>query len=291
MKMFHLDYAPAVEVREQLNPFSTPNVGSLLVFEKANSILATDSLLNLQRMEKLLLTIDRAVSKEDLGMEWIVWPTKHAGARELESKLKTMIEGSFKHFLGGTTQVDADERTGKLIIVTRKENKETLNFILETYDAPVKMKTTSKLFKLQHAESKEIQQILDEVIKNQQRIKQQVQGRKTTARPTAVSNNSKAPTPSAASNTSSSSANDAGSSEGSHEFSDFITISSDERSNAILVYGTKADIDEIGRMIESLDQPLPLARIDTIFVMVDLTEQNQRGIDALLREFRLVEIC
>ena len=34
-------------------------------------------------------------------------------------------------------------------------------------------------------------------------------------------------------------------------------------------------------MIESLDQPLPLARIDTIFVMVDLTEQNQRGIDAL----------
>ncbi|MEC8043693.1 MAG: secretin N-terminal domain-containing protein [Verrucomicrobiota bacterium] len=281
MKMFHLEYAPAVEVREQLNPFSTPNVGSLLVFEKANSILATDSLLNLQRMEKLLLTIDRAVSKEDLGMEWIVWPTKHAGARELESKLKTMIEGSFKHFLGGTTQVDADERTGKLIIVTRKENKETLNFILETYDAPVKMKTTSKLFKLQHAESKEIQQILDEVIKNQQRIKQQVQGRKTTARPTAVSNNSKAPTPSAASNSSSSSVNDAGSSEGSHEFSDFITISSDERSNAILVYGTKADIDEIGRMIESLDQPLPLARIDTIFVMVDLTEQNQRGIDAL----------
>ena len=47
------------------------------------------------------------------------------------------------------------------------------------------------------------------------------------------------------------------------------------------MYGTKADIDEIGRMIESLDQPLPLARIDTIFVMVDLTEQNQRGIDAL----------
>ena len=69
--------------------------------------------------------------------------------------------------------------------------------------------------------------------------------------------------------------------EGSHEFSDFITISSDERSNAILVYGTKEDIVEIGGMIESLDQPLPLARIDTIFVMVDLTEQNQRGIDSL----------
>ena len=275
-KMFHLKYAPAIEVREQLNPFSTPNVGSLLVFEKANSILVTDSLLNLQRMEKILLTLDRPINKEDLGTDFFVWDTKHAGARELESKLKTMIEGSLKSFLGGTTQVDSDERTGKLFIVTRKENIETLKFILETFDAPVKMKTTSKLFKLQHAESKEIQAILDEVIKNQQRIKQQVQGRNSTPRPTSSAAAAKTPTP----NSSSSSGGDSGG-EGSHEFSDFITISSDERSNAILVYGTKADIDEIGGMIESLDQPLPLARIDTIFVMVDLTEQNQRGIDAL----------
>jgi general secretion pathway protein D len=276
-KMFHLNYAPAVEVREQLNAFSTPNVGSLLVFEKANSILVTDSLLNLQRMEKILLTLDRPVNKEDLGTKFFVWETKHAGVRDLENKLKSMIEGSLKSFLGGTTQVDSDERTGKLFIVTRKENIETLEFILETFDAPVKMKTTSKLFKLQHAESKDIQSILDEVIKNQQRIKQQVQGRNTTPRPTPSSNANSKATPA----TSSSSTSGDVSSDGAHEFSDFITISSDERSNAILVYGTKADIDEIGNMIESLDQPLPLARIDTIFVMVDLTEQNQRGIDAL----------
>jgi general secretion pathway protein D len=286
IKMFHLDYAPALEVREQLNPFSTPNVGALLVFEKANSILVTDSLLNLQRMEKLLKTIDRPIRKEDLGTDFFVWSTKHAGARELESKLKGMIEGSLKPFLGGTTKIDSDERTGKLIIVTREENVETLKFVIETLDAPVKMKTTSKLYKLQHAESKEIQSILDEVIKNQQRIKQQLQGKNVAARaqetqtsPTGVKvPGGQSATPAKSESSSSESVG----SEGSHEFSDFVTISSDERSNAILVYGTKADIDEIGRMIESLDQPLPLARIDTIFVMVDLTNQNQRGIDALL---------
>lgn len=286
IKMFHLDYAPALEVREQLNPFSTPNVGALLVFEKANSILVTDSLLNLQRMEKLLKTIDRPIRKEDLGTDFFVWSTKHAGARELESKLKGMIEGSLKPFLGGTTKIDSDERTGKLFIVTREENVETLKFVIETLDAPVKMKTTSKLYKLQHAESKEIQSILDEVIKNQQRIKQQLQGKNVAARaqetqtsPTGVKvPGGQSATPAKSESSSSESVG----SEGSHEFSDFVTISSDERSNAILVYGTKADIDEIGRMIESLDQPLPLARIDTIFVMVDLTNQNQRGIDALL---------
>ena len=231
-------------------------------------------------------TIDRPIRKEDLGTDFFVWSTKHAGARELESKLKGMIEGSLKPFLGGTTKVDSDERTGKLIIVTREENIETLKFIIETLDAPVKMKTTSKLFKLQHAESKEIQSILDEVIKNQQRIKQQLQGKNVAARAQATN---KSPSgvklpggqKPAAGNGDVSNANDGAGSDGAHEFSDFVTISSDERSNAILVYGTKADIDEIGRMIESLDQPLPLARIDTIFVMVDLTNHNQRGIDAL----------
>ncbi len=284
IKMFNLKYAPAIEVREQLNPFATPGIGALLTFEKANSILATDSLLNLQRMEKLLETIDRPVRKEDLGTDFFVWSTRHAGARELEGKLKSMIEGSLKPFLGGTTKLDSDDRTGKLIIITRKENKETLWFFLEELDAPVKMKTTSKLFKLQHAEAKDIQGILDEVIKNQQRVKQQIQGKNTAARANASSNSKTPPVPQGAAKESISTqdaAADGSSGEGAHEFSDFVTISSDERSNAILVYGTKADIDEIGRMIESLDQPLPLARIDTIFVMVDLTEQNQRGIDAL----------
>jgi len=283
IKMFPLSYAPAIEVREQLIPFSTPNIGTLLVFEKANSILATDSLLNLQRMEKLLDSIDRPISAEELGTEFYVHNTQHAGARELEGKLRAMIEGSLKSFLGGTTQVDSDERTGKLIVVTRKENIPTIEFVLQTLDAPVKMKTSSKLFKLQHAEALDITKILDEVINNQKQIKQKLQknsipnvGQKNTA--------AKPPTPGSPKTNNTQSTSGAGNADGgdsSHEFSDFISISADERSNAILVYGTKGDIEEVGKMISSLDEPLPLARIDTIFVMVDLSEQNQRGIDAL----------
>tara|TARA_Y100000589_G_scaffold323150_1_gene357247 strand:+ start:226 stop:2421 length:2196 start_codon:yes stop_codon:yes gene_type:complete len=281
MKMFHLKYAPVVEVVKNLTPFKT-EVGQMVPLENSNSILVTDALLNLQRMEKLLEALDRPISTEELGTKFHVWTTKHAGAQELERKLKGMIDGSLKPFLGGTTQVDSDERTGKLIIVTRAENLETIDFILETLDAPVKMKTTSKLFKLQHAEALEIQKILDEVIKNQQRIKQQVQGR-SAARPAlqaAAAGAKPAATPAPATQQSTASSSEGGG-EGAHEFSDFVTISSDERSNAILVYGTKEDIMEIGRMIESLDHQMPQARLDTIFVMVDLIEDHQRGIDAL----------
>jgi type II secretory pathway component GspD/PulD (secretin) len=234
-------------------------------------------------MEKLLESIDRPISAEELGTEFYVHNTQHAGARELEGKLRAMIDGSLKSFLGGTTQVDSDERTGKLIVVTRKENIPTIEFILQTLDAPVKMKTSSKLFKLQHAEALEITKILDEVINNQKQIKQKLQknsipnvGQKNTA--------AKPPTPGSPKTNNTQSTQGAGNADGgdsSHEFSDFISISADERSNAILVYGTKGDIEEVGKMISSLDEPLPLARIDTIFVMVDLSEQNQRGIDAL----------
>ena len=220
----------------------------------------TDSLLKQPTYQKLLLSKDR-VRKEDLGTVFYIHDIVHTGARELEGKLKSKIEGSLKSFLGGTTLVESDERTGKLILVTRKENLGMIKSILEVLDVPEKMKLTSKLFKLQHTESKDIHSILDDVIKNQQRIKQQVQegknvqptATKTNARPTSPPPGEKvAPTSNQVS--AAGSANDGG--DGLHEFNDFTNISSDERSNAILVYGTKVDIEEIGRMIESLDRTL-----------------------------------
>ena len=58
VKMFYLKYVPAEKMREILNPFATPNVSSLLIFPNANSILITDSLVNLQRMEKIIQKTD-----------------------------------------------------------------------------------------------------------------------------------------------------------------------------------------------------------------------------------------
>ena len=116
-----------------------------------------------------------------------------------------------------------------------------------------------------------------------QQIKQQIQGRNKTS---ALAQNATPDPKTSATQTSDSGAQDT---KQAHEFSDYVTISSDERSNAILVYGTKDDIEEIGRMIEDLDQPLPLARIDTIFVMVDLSDENSRGIDALFKDLEWSE--
>lgn len=48
--------------------------------------------------------------------------------------------------------------------------------------------------------------------------------------------------------------------------------------------GTPGDVKRAEEYIKILDTPLPMAKIDTIFVMVDLSQSNQRGIDALFQD-------
>ena len=58
-------------MREILNPFATPNVSSLLVFPNTNSILITDSLVNLQRMEKIIDKTDYAKEESSFFIELV----------------------------------------------------------------------------------------------------------------------------------------------------------------------------------------------------------------------------
>ena len=281
MKMFKLNYAPALEVREQLNAFATPNVGSLLLFEKSNSILITDSLLNLQRMEEIIEKIDKPVRPEDLNVLIIDKPLKNSDAKTVKAKLDGMIQNSLKPFLGGTTAVEIDERTNSIIVITKAENNATITRFLAFLDKELENENRDEeVFQLKHADATEIHRILIEVITKNVQItkdKERAAGSQGgNAKPPARADTEKG-TVELKSNTK----NSDGEIDETATFSDEIVVSLFERSNSILVYGTKGDLKLIKRLIDKLDKPLPLARIDTIFVMVDLSQQNQRGIDAL----------
>ena len=281
MKMFKLNYAPALEVREQLNAFATPNVGSLLLFEKSNSILITDSLLNLQRMEEIIEKIDKPVRPEDLNVLIIDKPLRNSDAKTVKAKLDGMIQNSLKPFLGGTTAVEIDERTNSIIVITKAENNATITRFLDFLDKELENENRDEeVFQLKHADATEIHRILIEVITKNVQItkdKERAAGSQGgNAKPPARADTEKG-TVELKSNTK----NSDGEIDETATFSDEIVVSLFERSNSILVYGTKGDLKLIKRLIDKLDKPLPLARIDTIFVMVDLSQQNQRGIDAL----------
>ena len=63
-------------------------------------------------------------------------------------------------------------------------------------------------------------------------------------------------------------------------FSPFATIVSDERSNAIIAYGTEYDIGQIRYLVDQIDIPLPLVQIDVVITEVTLSHDQARGIDA-----------
>ena len=286
-KLFYLNYAPAPEVREQVNPFATPNVSSLIVFEKANSLMVTDSLLNLQRIEKIIERIDRPISRTELGTVIETYSCKSISSDELKKQMDSLLEKSLKPFLGGTTAIESDARTNKVLVITKKENWPMLLELFEELDADVKLKTTHKLFKLQHGDAEDVHRILEEIITGQKKVAEEIAPGKS--RPGSSSQSTQ---------TSGESGDSVGKSlwvgekrvnRGSTtfgedegvEFSPLVSISVVTKTNSILAYGLPSDLALLSEMIDDLDEPLPLARIDTIFVMVDLSQHRQRGIDAL----------
>ena len=301
VKMFHLEYASSLEVREQLNPFSTPNVGTLIVFDKANSILATDSLLNLQRMEQLLQSIDRPIPAIDKGLELIEYNCTNIAAKQLDELLKSVLQKAatdkdslFADFIQRRVKTYVDSRSGKLFAVVHEKDKEFfLNFV-KSIDVPVKVQALSESFKLQYAKVEGggkdggggVLKLIQEIINKRQAAQKEEEkesGSQTTKKQSEVNKN-KPPTknssPTGISNLPSpGTGNSVTESNGNQEFSTFVTVLGDTRSNSILVYGTQSDINQIEAIIRLLDHPLPMAQIDTIFLMVTMNGSASRGIE------------
>jgi type II secretory pathway component GspD/PulD (secretin) len=62
-------------------------------------------------------------------------------------------------------------------------------------------------------------------------------------------------------------------------------VTADPRTNSVFVSGTSFDVELAREKIKLLDKSLPMAQIDTIFVMVTLTGNTNRGIDLFSNAF------
>ena len=69
------------------------------------------------------------------------------------------------------------------------------------------------------------------------------------------------------------------------QFSDFMTIVADERSNALIVSGTITDLSLIENIISEIDIVLAQVRIDVIITAVRLRDFDSRGIDSFGFEY------
>jgi len=274
-KLFKLDYLQAETTSgTTITPLLSQN-SSVVIFQKSNAILITDALLNLQRIERLIEEMDQPQSvREEIRFVKL----NFVQAAEMQKRIENLIQGPLKSYLEGNTSVAADERTNQLILITHSGNLEMIMNIVESVDVDAAPLTSSDVFPLRQAKAEEVVPIIEQIISGQQ------EGREQDAQTSNNSSDAQANTPpeappgapptpaTIAANLSSSLANS------SLQFSNFVGLSADERTNSIVAYGTHQDLKTLGNLIEKIDIPLPQVRIEVIITEVSLEEDQASGL-------------
>ena len=271
VKMFFLEYVPVEKMRETLNSFATPNVSSLLVFPNANAIMVTDSLLNLQRMEKIVSQVDVPREDSQTVIEWYI--PRRFGADALEGVFESNWEIHFKNEFQVKPSFFVPATNDQLGFICHPFDKDKLLKYFDKIDVDTLVSYGSKLVPLYHADAQAVAEMLMDF----------KVGFGSGGEPRGSKQNQKQPTPSNSPAHNNTGRSNAGATYDAI-YSEYASAIPDTRSNGLFLFGTPKDIQKMEDMISQLDKPLPMARIDTIFVMVDLSQANQRGIDALFQD-------
>ncbi|MGZ0707484.1 secretin N-terminal domain-containing protein [Coraliomargarita sp. W4R53] len=280
-KLFKLDYLNATEAAAPLIQSLVSQNSSVIPFAKSNALLITDALINLQRIETMLGEADRPqVVREQIKFIKLDF----IQAKEMQERLENLIQGPLKSYLEGNTSVTADERTNQLILITHPGNLEMIMNVIESVDVDAAPLTGSEVFQLRQAKAEEVVPIIEDIISGQEKGREEdakVARENESNNARRNTGNENAPqvvtTPSAPT-TSTSSGTEANS---SLQFSSFVGLAADERTNSIVAYGTQQDLKTLKELIEKIDIPLPQVLIEAIITQVTLSEKQTSGLSSL----------
>ena len=269
-KLFKLNYLVADQSTTNLITSSLSPNHNLTIYPKSNALLITDALVNLQRIESLLKENDKPQAIRE-SVEFI--KLEFVQAKDMESQLRSLIDGSLKSYLQGNTNITVDERTNQLILVTHPANLALIQSVIDNIDIDAAPLTASEVFPLKQAKAEDVVKIIDEIITGQRKSRED-DARTANAKP-----NQPSPAPSPTPNSVSPLAPNANAnSNASLQFSEFVGLSADERINAIVAYGTQQDLKTLETLIEKIDIPLPQVRIEAIITEVRLSEDQATGL-------------
>ena len=280
-KFFRLNYLTPAEAIPLIQPMLTQ--GAPIAFEKSNSLLLTDALINLQRIENVLDKIDQP---EDVDIEILFVQLKHVVASEIVQRLESMQAGSLKRYLENNTTFDADDRSNQLIIFTHPSNLKIIGDLIDKLDIDVAPLTQTEVFQLKHADATEVVSLIEQVITGQQRTRDESRGSAPQTRQQANRQQGAAPQVAAQAATSARVAAISDSTD-NLQFSDYMRIVADPRGNSIVAYGTPSDLKYLQELVGKIDILLAQVRIEVVIAEVSLTKDQVRGIDSFSLDFDL----
>ena len=282
-KLFKLDYLSAERTRDTIVQPLVSQSSSVIAFPKSNALLITDALINLQRLEEIITEADRAQTVRE-QIKFI--KLNFVQASELQERLEKLIKGPLKSYLEGNTSVTADERTNQLILITHPDNLAPIMEVIESIDVDAAPLTASEVFPLRQAKAEEVVPIIEDIISGQKEGREEdakvarENETNTNGNQNNTNNNTPGnPAPEIVINAPvlSSGFIEANS---SLQFSNFVGLSADDRTNSIVAYGTQQDLKTLKDLIEKIDIPLPQVLIEAIITEVSLNDNRQFGLSA-----------
>ncbi|HEX2854230.1 MAG TPA: secretin N-terminal domain-containing protein [Opitutaceae bacterium] len=284
-KIFQLEFLRAAEFMPQLNSMFTSGIGGngVVVLDKANAAMVTETVSNLQRIETLLKALDKPVTTGMTPKFYVL----HNGAKasEVVNKLRSVINGPLQQQLGTATTFNADDRTNQIILIADPRLHSFFDDLIAKLDVKADPNTRNEVIYLKHAKAAEVKALLALLVQGQNAAAQRNAAQ--SVRPGQITGPTQpvvnpgapgAPTAPVAQPAVLTGVEGAGP---SNEFSTIVNIVNDDRSNAIIVSGTADDVRLIKELVAKVDIILAQVNIEVIIAEVTLKNGQSTGLQAL----------
>jgi len=275
-KIYTLKHANAQEFVTQITgSLNTTLASPPIYFGRNNAFLITDSVTNLQKIEKLIEQLDRP------QLDLVVtksYTLKNAMATDMVTKLTAMLRtpqvaaGGAPFRLSTGTTFLADERTNRVLLMGSADQHDFFDKLIETLDAKSNPNTKTDVIFLRHADAQQVATLVTSLVTGQTTAAARAGN---TVRNATVN---RAPTPVAAPGAPAA----AGPAQmGADEFSSNLTVLPDIRSNSVVVSGTNDDLRLLHDLIDKVDIVLPQVRIEVVIAEVKLSDNETNGFNTL----------
>ena len=276
-KIYTLKHANAQEfITQIISSLNTTLASPPVYFGRNNAFLITDSITNLQKIEKLVTELDRP------QLDLVVtksYTLKNAMATDLVNKLTAMLRtqavasGGAPFRLSTGTTFLADERTNRVLLMGSADQHDFFDKLIETLDQKSNPNTKTDVIFLRHADAQQVATLVTSLVTGQTtaaaRAGNTVRSATVNRTPTPVA----APVAGAAGATTSQM--------GADEFSSNLTVLPDIRSNSVVVSGTNDDLRLLYDLIDKVDIVLPQVRIEVVIAEVKLSDNESNGFSTL----------
>ena len=170
-KLFQLQFLRATEFVQQLPSMLNDQIRTFSFFVRSNSILITDSITTLQRIEMILKQVDRPGA---MPVQAKFYTLEFAKASDMVTKLRTIFQSTpaLQQQLGEATSFNADDRTNQVFVIADPRQFSLFDDLIKKLDTKADPNTRNEVIRLRTALAQDVATILQNVISGQTRAAQ-----------------------------------------------------------------------------------------------------------------------